>query len=1034
MRPLWPQAIIAAKDDSQVSLLWGPMALPQLSGAVFVSHASEDDATALRIAAALRAAGIEVWLDRSELKGGDAWDHSIRQQLRDCALFMPVVSRHTTRRPEAYFRLEWHLADQRTLLMAPSKAFVVPVCIDDTTEAEAEVPESFRAVQWVRLPGGAATPAFREHIASLLQGQASKAERTNSRSRMSAVPDTLSPEAAADVMKLGPFELKSSERQLLRDGLPVELGARAFDLLQVLAEQPGRLVTKATLLERVWPKLVVDENNLPAQIASLRRVLGAAAIRTVSGFGYRLELEVVRPAPARQAQPTPPAAPAPLPVRVVTSRLTPLIGRDRDLPALQTALDAARCVTVVGAAGIGKTRLAQEILAQTVAATGRQRAWVDLAPLTQLRHVPSAIALAVGVTLPDRGDGFAALELALAQMPLLLIFDGAEHLATELAPALAHLLARTGELRALVTSQVPLGVPGETVFRLGPLAVDEGTESAAADGASGAIALFVQRATAADRRFALTSANRAAVAEICRRLDGNPLALELAAARVPALGVGALLEHLGDRLRLLKSSAALEDAHHGALQAAFDWSYQLLSPAEQRVFNRLGVFPGSFSLDSAARCVADGPTDSCDAIDLISRLVDRSLVNALPSDSPRYALSETARLYALARLGEAGEEQSARRAMGAAMLELLNRGYVQYWSEDEAVWMARYERELENVRSAITWARAHEPELAVRLYGSAWPLLFEADLNAEGRHSYHDTVGLLSDGLPRAAVARFWEAIATFESTRQCDRARYAAELAAHMHEDTGDLQARYYALMLLASNWRIDNEAARAAFNTARTLEGPTWPARLLAFGAQTEGALLLTRGDFAGARTAYQRALRAALTVSERQALAATAEIVELDVACGDPVAALQLARLLVARLRHSTRSGVRFGLLVATLEALLQSGELQEARAIACEILEVGTHFEPARLYTALDAMAQLACAEKRYTVAARVAACADAAYALHGQGERRLTEARLREQIETCLARELGTGWRDSAVDRNAPLGERGACALALGLTA
>jgi predicted ATPase/DNA-binding winged helix-turn-helix (wHTH) protein len=1016
------------------------MSIRQLSGAVFLSHASEDDAAALRIAAVLRAAGIEVWLDRSELKGGDAWDRSIRQQLRECTLFIPVISHCTTRRPEAYFRLEWHLADQRTLLMARSKAFIVPVCIDDTTEAEAEVPESFRAVQWMRLPGGATTPAFREHIASLLQLQESKVERGNSHSRTSAGPDTLLPEAAADVIKLGPFELVSSERQLLRDGQPVELGARAFDLLQVLAEQPGRLVTKATLLERVWPKLVVDENNLPAQIASLRRVLGAAAIRTVAGFGYRLELEVVRPALARQAEPVPPAAPAPrvapapLPVRVVTSRLTPLIGRDRDLEALQTALDRARCVIVVGAAGIGKTRLAQEVLARTVAAAARQGAWVDLGPLTQLRHVASAIALAVGVTLPDRGDGFAALELALAQTPLLLIFDGAEHLASELAPALAQLLARTGELRALVTSQVPLGVPGETVFRLGPLAVDERTESGASDGTSGAIELFVQRATAADRRFALTSANRAAVAEICRRLDGNPLALELAAARVPALGVGALLEHLGDRLRLLKSSAAVEDAHHSALQAAFDWSYQLLSPAEQRVFNRLGVFSGSFSLDSAARCVADGSTDSCAAIDLISRLVDRSLVNALPSESPRYALSETARLYALARLAEAGEEQSARRGMGAAMLELLNRAYLQYWSEDEALWMTRYEPELENVRSAITWARAHEPELAVRLYGSAWPLLFEADLNAEGRHSYHDTVGLLSEGLPRAAVARFWEAIATFESTRQCDRARYAAELAAQMHADTGDLQARYYALMLLASNWRIDNEAARAAFKTARALEDPTWPARLLALGAQTEGALLLTRGDFAGARAAYQRALRAALTVSERQALAATAEIVEVDLACGDAGAAVHLGRLLVARLRHSTRSGVRFGLLVATLEALLQSGEVQEARAIACEILEVGTRLEPARLYTALDAMAQLACAEKRYPVAARVAACADAAYALHGQGERRLTEARLREHIETCLARELGTGWRESAVDRNAPLDERGACALALGFTA
>ncbi|HEV7985273.1 MAG TPA: TIR domain-containing protein, partial [Steroidobacteraceae bacterium] len=598
-----------------------------------MSHASEDEAAALRIASALRTAGVEAWLDRSELKGGDAWDHRIREQLRDCALFVPVISRHTTCRPEAYFRLEWHLADQRTLLMARSKAFIVPVCIDDTTEAEAEVPESFRAVQWTRLLAGAVSHAFCEHIASLLQTPAGKAAGTNASSRAPS-PNAAPAGAATEVIKLGPFELVSSERQLLRDGQPVELGARAFDLLQVLAEQSGRLVTKATLLERVWPKLGVDENNLPAQIASLRRVLGAGAIRTVPGFGYRLELEVVRP--TRALQPAPALTPAPRPVRVVARRLTPLIGRDHDLQALQTALGSARCVTVVGGGGIGKTRLAQEVLARAVDTPERQGAWLDLAPLAQLRHVASAIASAVGVTLPDRGDGFAALQQTLAQAPLLLIFDGAEHLATELAPALAELLARTGELRVLVTSQVPLCVPGEIVFRLGPLTVDERAESGAPDDASGAIALFVQRATAADRRFALTSANRAAVAEICRRLDGNPLALELAAARVPALGVAALLDRLGDRLRLLKTSAAVDDAHHGALQAAFDWSYQLLSPAEQHVFNRLGVFVGSFSLDAAARSVAEGPSDGCDAIDLISRLVDRSLVNALPSDPPRY--------------------------------------------------------------------------------------------------------------------------------------------------------------------------------------------------------------------------------------------------------------------------------------------------------------------------------------------------------------------------------------------------------------
>ena len=260
------------------------MAIQKSSSAVFLSHASEDEATAVRMASALRAGGLEVWLDNSELRGGDAWDHSIRQQLRDCALFMPVISRHTTRRREAYFRLEWHLADQRTLLMAVSKAFIVPVCIDDTTEAEAEVPESFRAVQWTRLPAGVVSLAFRERIGSLLQTSAGKAGDTSSSSRTTPAPDTEQARVPADVIKLGPFELVCSERQLLRDGQPVVLGARAFDMLQVFAEHPGRLVSKATLLERVWPKLVVDENNIPAQIASLRRVLGATAISTRARF------------------------------------------------------------------------------------------------------------------------------------------------------------------------------------------------------------------------------------------------------------------------------------------------------------------------------------------------------------------------------------------------------------------------------------------------------------------------------------------------------------------------------------------------------------------------------------------------------------------------------------------------------------------------------------------------------------------------------------------------------------------------------
>jgi len=1015
--------------------------MPQPPRAAFISHASEDAAAAMRIAAGLRAAGIEVWLDRSELKGGDAWDHRIRRQLRECAVFIPVISRHTTRRAEAYFRLEWHLADQRTQLMTRSRTFIVPVCVDDTLETESEVPESFLAAHWTRLPAGATSPAFCDRIASLLNAPAEAAERVAETRAPEAAPAPVpAPAAAVDAIRIGPYELSPSDRRLSRDGEAIELGARAFDLLCVLAEQPGRLVTKAQLLERVWPKLVVDENNLSAQVATLRRALGAAAIRTVPGFGYRLELEVVPAASGAaasgQSPPVTPAAaagatPAPLPVRAVTSRLAPLVGRAADLEALEAALAAARCVTVVGGSGVGKTRLAQEVLARALATPGRQAAWVHLGPLAQLRDAASAIALAVGVTLPDRGNAFAALRQALERAQLLLVLDGVEHLAGELGPARAELLSHTRELRMLVTSQLPLGVPGEMVFRLGPLET-VGSDPQAPESAPAAVALFAQRASAADRGFVLTRANLATVTEICQRLDGNPLALELAAARVPALGVSALLERLGDRLRLLKSSAAVDELHHGALQAAFDWSYQLLSSAEQQMFNRLGVFSGSFSLESAAGCVADTSIDGCEAIDLVSRLVDRSLVTALPSERPRYALSETARLYALARLATAGEEPAARRRMAATMVELLDRAYREYWSEDEAQWLARYEPELENVRSAIGWASEHEPQLAVALFGSAWPLLVEADLNAEGRSRYHATVGLVSDQMPRARLARFWEAIATFESTRQCDRARYAAELAASMHGDTGDLPGRYYALMLLASNWRIDNEAARAAFDAARSIEDPAWPARLTGLGALTEGALLLARGEFAAARLAYQRALQVSFTVSERQALAATAELAELDLACGAAEAALQLARPLVWRLRYSSRSGVRFGLLVTTLQALLQTGELEEARTVAYEILDVGTRLEPARLYTALDAMAQFACAENRHAAAARIVLCADAAYNLHGQGERRPTEARLRAEVDASLERTLGPGWREAAAPAQQPTDERAACAMALGL--
>jgi DNA-binding winged helix-turn-helix (wHTH) protein len=410
-----------------------------------------------------------------------------------------------------------------------------------------------------------------------------------------------------DQIRLGNFELYPSERRLCAAGRPVELGSRAFDVLLLLVEHRGRLVTKATLLEKVWPRLVVDENNIPTQIASLRRVLGVGAIRTVQGFGYRLELEVSGPATnggPRIATPSaqPPRLPLSTKRRAWPDRFGPLLGREQDMSNVQDAIGRSCLVTIVGIAGVGKTRLAQEILAREAENPEAPVAWVSLASIDQVDRVPSAIALALGISLAEGIEEFAALRQAIENVPLLLILDCAEHLIHSLAAPLAALLLQTRGVRVLATSQAPFGIAGELVYRLGVLPVPAADLDVADAREFAAVALFAQRAAAADRRFELTAANTLQVADICRRLDGIPLALELAAARVPALGMTALLARLDDRFRLLKGAGRPPDQRHGTLHAAFDWSYGLLAPDEQRVFDRLGAFAASFSLTAAAAC------------------------------------------------------------------------------------------------------------------------------------------------------------------------------------------------------------------------------------------------------------------------------------------------------------------------------------------------------------------------------------------------------------------------------------------------
>jgi hypothetical protein len=372
------------------------------------------------------------------------------------------------------------------------------------------------------------------------------------------------------------------------------------------------------------------------------------------------------------------------------------------------------------------------------------------------------------------------------------------------------------------------------------------------------------------------------------------------------------------------------------------------------------------------------------------------------------------------------------RGMAESMRLRLDIIWQEYWSLDEAIWLDRYLPELDNLRAASDWAEAHDGELAVALYGSAWPLLVETDLHEEGRARFAGVVAKLCEGLPPARVGRFWEAVASLESTRQWDRARYAAELAADLHQRSGDLRSRYYALLLLAWNARGDDVAAEAAWQAAHALEEPSWPARLLAFGDLTESVLASDRGALAEARAACARAVRHALATSERQALAATVCMVELDIASGDLPAALQLVRPLAQGLRMAGRRETRFDLLALGLCALLLSGEHEEARAYAAELHELAQRLDRSRLHEVLDAMACLACASGRNEEAARIVVVADRALAAHGLARRRPAATRMRATVAAKLDAVLGAAWLQRAGAARERLDEPGACALALGL--
>ena len=625
-------------------------------------------------------------------------------------------------------------------------------------------------------------------------------------------------------ISFGPFRLLAARQQLLEGDKPVRLGGRALDILIALTERPGELVAKATLMSRVWPDTVVEETNLSVNIAGLRRALGDGQagnryIVNIPGRGYRFVAPVAVSDEPKSLAPRLTEASA----HNLPARLMRLIGRADFVTTVIRLLPLHRLLTIVGPGGVGKTSVALEAAEQLIPAYEHGVWLVDLAPIDEPRLVPTALASALGLEI--RSDNpLPGLIAALSDKHMLLVLDNCEHLIDAAASLAGGVLAGARGVHILSTSREPLRVQGERVRRLSPLETPPASvELSAAEALSfPAVQLFLERAAASMNEFELSEADAAIVGDICRALDGIPLAIELAAARVEAFGVGGLAKRLDGRFQLLTGGRRGALPRHRTISAALDWSYQLLTAEEQRVFRRLAIFAGGLTLKAARAVASDTEPNSADIADTIASLVAKSLVAADIGDvDARFRLLETVREDALAKLRASGEAEALARRHAGYYRDLLEEARNNLSVANLA---AAFASELDNIRAALTWAfgSSGDASIGVALAADSAPIWLQMSLLTQCRDLTERALVLLDvadRGTHKEMALHTAAALALMMTRGMSSPVRAALMRANELAESLENVDYQLRTLALLA-NLNLRLEEWRSSLVFARRLE----------------------------------------------------------------------------------------------------------------------------------------------------------------------------------------------------------------------